>query len=104
MKLCICQIKTTSDKNFNLEQDKNMINNLVSQNADLILLPECFNSPYGIKYFEKNSELLEEGNKTFDFLQKLVIKIQKFIFSLDQFQKDVRIRFIIQWLSFIKGK
>jgi len=35
------------------------------------LLPECFNSPYGVKHFESNSELLEPDNITFDFFSEL---------------------------------
>ena len=36
---------------------------------DILVFPEFFNSPYGIKYFKEYAEELSEGNTTYDALQ-----------------------------------
>ena len=74
MKIGICQIITTDNKIDNLIKAKNQINILLNQGANIILLPECFNSPYGIDYFEKYGEEFNFDNPksiTFKFFYEL---------------------------------
>ena len=70
MKIGICQMTVTKNKNENLLKAKILINKCIKSGAELIVLPECFNSPYGIKYFIKYAEVLAPNNPTFDFLEK----------------------------------
>ena len=63
MKLGICQIKVTSNKENNLLEAENMIEHLVKNNVNLIILPECFNSPYGINYFREYSQNFRSKKK-----------------------------------------
>ena len=60
MKLGVCQIRTSKNKKTNITNTISKIYNLVQQKCDLIVLPECFNSPYGIKYFREYSENIKD--------------------------------------------
>jgi len=74
MKIGICQIITTDNKIENLKEAKNKINILLNQGANIILLPECFNSPYGIEFFADYSEefnLNDHKNITFKFFNQI---------------------------------
>ena len=74
MKLGICQILTTESKINNINEADKMINDFICQKVDIILLPECFNCPYGINYFEKYSEEFNLNNSksiTFKFFDKI---------------------------------
>ncbi|PWN52176.1 carbon-nitrogen hydrolase [Violaceomyces palustris] len=53
--------QTSSDKSFNLSHARRSILESVSSNApggkvDMVILPECFNSPYGVQYFADYAE------------------------------------------------
>ena len=50
MKVCLIQNKPVDNKEFNLNKILCLIPKV---NFDLLLLPECFNSPYGIEYFKQ---------------------------------------------------
>ena len=74
MKLGICQILTTDNKDKNINQAEDKIIELIKLNANIILLPECFNCPYGINYFEKYSEEFNLSNSnsiTFKFFYRI---------------------------------
>lgn len=53
--------QTSKDKSFNLSHAKHFINKASSQSPkpDLIVLPECFNSPYGVDHFADYAEDLQ---------------------------------------------
>lgn len=53
--------QTSKDKSFNLSHAKHFINKASSQSPkpDLIVLPECFNSPYGVNHFADYAEDLQ---------------------------------------------
>ncbi|TIB64181.1 hypothetical protein E3P77_03219 [Wallemia ichthyophaga] len=57
-KLSLIQLgATTADKTSNLNRARNQILEASKDNkSDVVVLPECFNSPYGVKYFEKYAE------------------------------------------------
>ncbi|KAL8893568.1 MAG: hypothetical protein Q9192_005138, partial [Flavoplaca navasiana] len=47
-----------SDKSANLSRARSRVLEAAQQGASLIVLPECFNSPYGCQYFPKYAETL----------------------------------------------
>lgn len=53
--------QTSKDKSFNLSHAESLIQKACSSTykPDLVVLPECFNSPYGVDYFSEYSEDLE---------------------------------------------
>jgi len=56
---------------------------------DILVFPEFFNSPYGIKYFKEYAEELSEGNTTYDALQiKSEILENKYIVAGSIPEKD----------------
>jgi omega-amidase len=60
-KLAMCQLSTCSDKNTNIQNAINMLRESAEKGAQLAILPECFNSPYGNKYFPVYAEELESS-------------------------------------------
>ena len=51
IKLALCQMKVVDDKDKNIEKAIEMIDKSINENADFIVLPEMFNSPYENKKF-----------------------------------------------------
>ncbi|CAI2180419.1 2485_t:CDS:10 [Funneliformis geosporum] len=60
-KLACIQLSVTSDKNANLINAKSKILEASRNGAKVIVLPECFNSPYGTKYFSEYAENIPQG-------------------------------------------
>ncbi|KAJ9646411.1 Omega-amidase nit3 [Coniosporium tulheliwenetii] len=59
LKLALIQLSTGADKAANLSRARSKVLEAVHQHgANLVVLPECFNSPYGTKYFPKYAETL----------------------------------------------
>jgi predicted amidohydrolase len=56
LKIGLCQMLVTSVKEDNIRKAVNMIEQSVEKGAQLVILPECFNSPYGTKYFSSYAE------------------------------------------------
>lgn len=54
--------QTSPDKQFNLKHAREAVLKAASQGplsgADMVILPECFNSPYGVQFFDKYAEAL----------------------------------------------
>lgn len=62
MRLALLQLKGSKDKAANLANAAQKIELAVQQHqARLITLPECFNAPYGTKYFREYSESIPNG-------------------------------------------
>jgi len=76
MKLGIIQMLVTENKDMNLKKAEKKIYDLINKKADIILLPECFNSPYGINYFKKNAEYLplNDDNSLYNIKTHLMFK------------------------------
>ncbi len=59
VKLALIQLACTTDKAHNLSHARRKVLEAVKQhNARIVVLPECFNSPYGTKHFPKYAETL----------------------------------------------
>lgn len=49
------------DRTKNLENAAKLIHQAKSKGAQVVALPECFNSPYGTKFFNEYAESVPEG-------------------------------------------
>jgi len=58
LKLALIQLSTGADKTANLQRARSKVLEATSKGANIVVLPECFNSPYGTKYFPKYAETL----------------------------------------------
>lgn len=50
------QLLVTTDKQSNVKKACYLIKKAKEQGANLVVLPECFNSPYGIGHFSAYAE------------------------------------------------
>ncbi|KAI8641757.1 carbon-nitrogen hydrolase [Parasitella parasitica] len=63
-KLALIQIGAGADKSKNLRHTHEKIMEASKNGAQVVVLPECFNSPYGTKFFPEYAEPLEGGDST----------------------------------------
>ncbi|PVH93179.1 carbon-nitrogen hydrolase [Periconia macrospinosa] len=59
VKLALVQLACTADKAANLRHARTKVLEATKQGAKIVVLPECFNSPYGTKYFPQYAEQLQ---------------------------------------------
>lgn len=77
LKLALVQLASGADKTHNLAHARTKVLEAAKLGAKLVVLPECFNSPYGTKYFDTYAETLlpspptEAQAPTFHALSKL---------------------------------
>ncbi|CAK9436842.1 uncharacterized protein LODBEIA_P13640 [Lodderomyces beijingensis] len=68
LKVALIQLKAGSDKKANLAKVTQFINDAVSKatgaRVDLVMLPECFNSPYAVDEFRNYAEQIPSGETT----------------------------------------
>ncbi|CAL8309531.1 unnamed protein product [Lota lota] len=55
-RLAVVQLHVTSVKGDNLSKAKRLIKEAAGQGSKLVVLPECFNSPYGTGFFREYAE------------------------------------------------
>ncbi|EGV64857.1 Omega-amidase nit3 [Yamadazyma tenuis] len=82
LKIALIQISAGSDKAANLTKVKKFIANAVKESKigklDLIMLPECFNSPYAVDQFANYAEVIPSGETT-SFLSGLAKEHKVFL-------------------------
>lgn len=77
VKLALVQLASTADKSYNLSHARTKVLEATAAGAKIVVLPECFNSPYGTKYFSQYAETLlpspptEKQSPTFHALSQL---------------------------------
>lgn len=69
VRLGLCQMKVTADKQANLRQAQAHIAQAAAQGAKLVLLPEMFNCPYDNACFPEYAEA--RGGETWQFLARM---------------------------------
>ncbi|KAK2091849.1 Carbon-nitrogen hydrolase [Saguinus oedipus] len=55
-RLALIQLHISSIKSENVTRACSLIREAATQGAKIVSLPECFNSPYGVKYFPEYAE------------------------------------------------
>ena len=61
LKIACIQLKVGTNKADNISRAVLKIKDAKSQGAELIALPECFNSPYGVNFFPQYAETIPDG-------------------------------------------
>ena len=61
LRVGLIQLAVGSCKKTNLKSAAAMIKAAKEKGASLVSLPECFNSPYGTKYFPEYAESIPSG-------------------------------------------
>ncbi|KAJ1497241.1 hypothetical protein HMI56_005725 [Coelomomyces lativittatus] len=69
-RMALIQLKVTANKAKNLSHAKEKVLEAASKGANVIVLPECFNSPYGVSYFSQYAEDIPGGESSM-FLSEL---------------------------------
>ncbi|KAJ3252575.1 hypothetical protein HDU77_005070 [Chytriomyces hyalinus] len=60
-RLALIQLAVTASKEANLVNARAKVIEAAEKGAGIVVLPECFNSPYGTSFFPKYAEPLENG-------------------------------------------
>ncbi|CAG8615799.1 5280_t:CDS:10 [Paraglomus occultum] len=60
-KIACIQLAVGFNKRTNLDRAKGKILEAAREGANVVVLPECFNSPYGTQYFAEHAESIPEG-------------------------------------------
>ncbi|TPX40274.1 hypothetical protein SeLEV6574_g06709 [Synchytrium endobioticum] len=63
-RLALVQLLVTASKETNLQNARRKILEASQNGANVVVLPECFNSPYGTKYFPEYAEKVPGGPST----------------------------------------
>lgn len=61
IKTALIQLFVGANKQENVRRAVEKIGQAAKNNAKIVSLPECFNSPYGVKYFPEYSEAIPDG-------------------------------------------
>lgn len=61
LQVALVQLRVGIDRTKNLENAAKLVKEAAKKGAKLIALPECFNSPYGTKFFSQYAESIPSG-------------------------------------------
>jgi len=64
LKVALCQVQVGADKEVNIRKIEEAISS--TDSAQLVVLPECWNSPYGISFFPKYAEPVPNAGESID--------------------------------------
>lgn len=67
LRVALVQLRVTANKADNILRAGQAIKAAAAKGANVVALPECFNSPYGTNYFPEYAEEIP-GGKTSDML------------------------------------
>lgn len=67
----LIQLATGSNKALNLKTAAARVKEAAEAKAQVVVLPECFNSPYGTQYFKEYSETIEPPQESFKALSEM---------------------------------
>jgi omega-amidase len=59
-KIALCQFKVTSEKDVNIKRAEDLISEACQSSADIVVLPEVWNSPYATTSFRKYAEYIPD--------------------------------------------
>ena len=62
LKIALCQLAVTANKAANVANAVQKITEAAKAGAGLVVLPECFNSPYGTQFFAEYAETIPSGS------------------------------------------
>jgi omega-amidase len=86
VKLALIQLACTADKAHNLSHARSKVLEAAQKHdAGIVVLPECFNSPYGTKYFPNYAETLlpspptEDQSPSFHALSKMAAEAKVYL-------------------------
>ncbi|GAM36750.1 hypothetical protein TCE0_018f06087 [Talaromyces pinophilus] len=85
LKLALIQLSSGADKAANLSHARVKVLEAAKAGAKLIVLPECFNSPYGTQFFPKYAETLlpspptEDQSPSYHALSKLAAEAKSYL-------------------------
>lgn len=78
LKVALLQLKVTADKAANIANAEKKIIEAAGNGAQLIVLPECWNSPYAVTAFPQYAEPIP-GGETSAFLKNIALKTKTFL-------------------------
>ncbi|XP_034946475.1 omega-amidase NIT2 isoform X2 [Chelonus insularis] len=61
LRVALAQLAIDENKTTNIQKAISFTKKAKNQHADVIIYPECFNCPYGLKYFAKYAESIPSG-------------------------------------------
>jgi len=98
VKLALIQLAAGADKAHNLSHARSKVLEASKAGAKIICLPECFNSPYGVKCFPKYAEQLlpspptQEQSPSFHALSEMAKEAQAYLIggSIPEYEEKTK--------------
>ncbi|KAI5817330.1 carbon-nitrogen hydrolase [Pyronema omphalodes] len=86
VKVALCQFAAGTNKQANLDKASELVSQAAKNDAKIVVLPECFNSPYGTSHFANYAEAIpehptEEQSPTFHRLASLALQHKIYLFG-----------------------
>ncbi|KAI1620460.1 carbon-nitrogen hydrolase [Exophiala viscosa] len=97
-KLALIQLASGGDKTANLAHARSKVIEAAKAGASMIVLPECFNSPYGCQYFPKYAETIlpsppsEEKSPSWHMLSSVAAETKTYLIggSIPEFVPETK--------------